>query len=104
MPLNGAAGKAPDARRDENRFSTDRIRVPPNSTPRDRTNFNARLPSALLRRHGEEGGRFLVHVVTAAFRAIDLGFLIFCNSEDDFKWLLAIFAVVFVARHGDPRI
>ena len=45
-----------------------------------------------------------MHVVTAAFRALDLGFFIFCNSEDDFKWLLAIFAVVFVARHGDPRI
>jgi hypothetical protein len=85
-------------------FSTDGIRVPSNSALRDRTNFNARLPSALLRRHREEGGRLLVQVFTAAFRALDLSFFIFCNGEDDFKWLLAIFAVVFVARHDDPRI
>jgi len=45
-----------------------------------------------------------VHVFTAAFRALDLVLFVFCKGEDDFKWLLAIFAVEFVARHGDPRI
>src|SRR5512133_3840945 len=93
-----------DKRISRHLFSTDGIRVPSNSALRDRTNFDARPPSALLRRHREEGGRLLVHVFTAAFRALDLGFFIFCNGEDDFKWLLAIFAVIFVARHGDLRI
>ena len=57
--------------------------------------------SAFLRRHSEERGGLLVHVVTAAFRALDPIFFVFCKGEDDFKWLLTIFAVEFVARHGD---
>jgi hypothetical protein len=59
--------------------------------------------SAFLRGHGKERSRVLVHVLTAAFRALDFVFFVFCKSEDDLKWLHAIFAVEFVARHDDPH-
>ena len=44
-----------------------------------------------------------MHVCTTAFRTLDLVLFIFRKSEDDFKWLLAIFAEKFVSRHGDPH-
>ena len=44
-----------------------------------------------------------MHVCTAAFRTLDLVLFIFRKSEDDFEWLLAIFAEKFVSRHDDPQ-
>lgn len=45
-----------------------------------------------------------MHVFTAAFRTLDFVLFVFRKGEDDFKWLVAIFAVEFVARHGGPRV
>ena len=59
--------------------------------------------SAFLRRHRKESGGLLMHMVTAAFRALDLVLFVFRKSEDDFKGLLAIFAEKFVSRHDDPQ-
>jgi hypothetical protein len=44
-----------------------------------------------------------MHVFTAALRAGDLALFVFRKGEDDFEWLLAVFAEKLVARHGDPR-
>ena len=44
-----------------------------------------------------------MHVFTAAFRTLDLVLFVFRKSEDDFEWLLAIFAEKFVSRHDDPQ-
>jgi hypothetical protein len=59
--------------------------------------------SAFLRCHGEEGGGLLVHLFAATFRTLDLAFFVFLKCKDDFKWLLAIFAVELIARHMDLR-
>jgi hypothetical protein len=45
-----------------------------------------------------------MHVFTAAFRTRDLVPFVFRKSEDDFEWLVAIFAEKFVSRHDDPPI
>jgi hypothetical protein len=42
-----------------------------------------------------------MHMFTAAFRTLDLSLFVFRKGEDGFKWLFAIFAEEFVARHGD---
>jgi hypothetical protein len=48
-------------------------------------------------------GNLLVDVFATAIRALDFAFFVFRQSQDDFKRLLAIFAVKFVARHGHLR-
>jgi len=62
-----------------------------------------RFLSAFLRCHGEEGGGLLVYLLAATFRTLDFAFFVFRKCKDDFKWLLAIFAVKLVARHMDLR-
>jgi hypothetical protein len=44
-----------------------------------------------------------MHVFTAAFRTLDLVLFVFRKSENDFEWLVAIFAEKFVSRHDDPH-
>ena len=44
-----------------------------------------------------------MHVFTAAFRTRDLVLFVFRKGEDDFEWLVAIFAEKFVSRHDDPQ-
>ena len=56
--------------------------------------------SALLGGDGEEGGRFLVHVLAVAFGAFDCGFVVLLESKGEFEGLLALFTKVFVAGHG----
>ncbi len=45
-----------------------------------------------------------MHVFAAAFRTLDLLLFVFRKREDDFEWLVAIFAENFVRRHDDPPI
>jgi hypothetical protein len=59
------------------------------------------LPSAFLRGDGIEGGSLLVHMFTAAFRALDLALFIFRKGKNHFEGFLASFTIEFVARHGD---
>jgi hypothetical protein len=59
--------------------------------------------SAFLRRHGEEGGGLLVQAFTATLRTLDLVLFVFRKGKEDFKWLLAIFAIELIARHVDLR-
>ena len=59
--------------------------------------------SAFLRRHGEEGGGLLVQVFTATLRTLDLVLFVFRKGKEDFKWLLAVFAIELIARHVDLR-
>ena len=44
-----------------------------------------------------------MHMFTAAFRTLDLVLFVFRKSEDDFEWLVAIFAEKFVSRHDAPN-
>ena len=44
-----------------------------------------------------------MHVFTAAFRTRDLVLFVFRKGEDDFEWLVTIFAEKFVSRHDDPQ-
>ena len=44
-----------------------------------------------------------MHVFTAAFGTLDLVLFVFRKGENDFEWLLAIFAEKFVSRHDDPQ-
>ena len=44
-----------------------------------------------------------MHVFTAAFRTLDLVLFVFRKGENDFEWLVAIFAEIFVSRHDDPH-
>jgi hypothetical protein len=56
--------------------------------------------SAFLRCHGEKGGGLLMHVFAATFWTFDVALFVFRKCKNDFKWLLAIFAVELIARHG----
>ena len=40
-----------------------------------------------------------MHMFAATFRTFDVAFFVFRKCKDDFKWLLAIFAVELIARH-----
>ena len=44
-----------------------------------------------------------MYVFAATFWTFDVAFFVFRKSKDSFKWLLAIFAVELIARHGDLR-
>ena len=44
-----------------------------------------------------------MYVFAATFWTFDLAFFVFRKSKGYFKWLLATFAVEFIARHGDLR-
>jgi len=44
-----------------------------------------------------------MYVFAATFWTFDVAFFVFRKSKDCFKWLLAIFAVELIARHGDLR-
>jgi hypothetical protein len=59
--------------------------------------------SAFFRRHGEEGGGLLLQVFTATLRTLDLVLFVFREGKEDFKWLLAVFAIELIARHVDLR-
>src|ERR1700737_4212626 len=63
----------------------------------------SRFLSASLRCYGEEGGSLLLHLFAATLRTFDVAFFVFHKCKDDFKWLLAIFAVELIARHRDLR-
>jgi hypothetical protein len=63
----------------------------------------SRFLSAFPRCHHEEGGGLLVHLFAATFRTFDFAFFVFLKCKDDFKWLLAIFAVALIARDLDLR-
>src|SRR6266436_3354424 len=63
----------------------------------------SRFLSAFLRCHGEKGGGLLMYVFAATFWTFDVAFFVFRKSKGYFKWLLATFAVEFIARHGDLR-
>ena len=44
-----------------------------------------------------------MNLFAVALRALDLAFLVLFQCEGDVKRLLAFFAKIFVARHGDHR-
>jgi hypothetical protein len=44
-----------------------------------------------------------MYVFAATFWTFDVAFFVFRKSKYYFKWLLAIFAVELIARHGDLR-
>jgi hypothetical protein len=44
-----------------------------------------------------------MYMFAATFWTFDVAFFVFRKSKDYFKWLLAIFAVELIARHGDLR-
>ena len=44
-----------------------------------------------------------MNVFATAFGALDLALFVFSKAEDEFEWLLAIFAIEFVAGHDDLR-
>ena len=44
-----------------------------------------------------------MYAFAATFWTFDVAFFVFRQSKDYFKWLLAIFAVELIARHGDLR-
>lgn len=56
---------------------------------------------ALLARHREKCSDFLIHILAAAFRALDLRFVLF-EGQDDFEGLVAIVTDVLVHGHGKP--
>jgi hypothetical protein len=57
--------------------------------------------SAFLRGDGIEGCGLLMHMLFAAFRALDLALFVFRKGKNHFEGFLAIFTIEFVARHGD---
>jgi hypothetical protein len=59
--------------------------------------------SALLGGYGKKGSGFLVHVLFAARGTFDLSLFVFFKSKDDFKRLLAVFAIEFIARHRTSK-
>jgi hypothetical protein len=59
--------------------------------------------SAFLGGYGEKGGGFLVHVLLATGGTFDLSFFVFFKGKDDFKGLLAVFAIEFIARHRTSK-
>jgi hypothetical protein len=56
--------------------------------------------SALLARHGIECGGFLLHILAAAFRALDVG-LVFFEGKNQLKSPVAIVTDVVVYGHAD---
>ena len=44
-----------------------------------------------------------MYVFAGTFWTFDVAFFVLRKSKDYFKWLLAIFAVELIARHGDLR-
>jgi len=42
-----------------------------------------------------------MYIFAATFWTFDVAFFVFRKSKDYFKWLLALFAVELIARHGD---
>jgi hypothetical protein len=44
-----------------------------------------------------------MHLFAATFRTFDVAFFVFRKCQNDFKWLLAIFAVELIPRHKDLR-
>ena len=44
-----------------------------------------------------------MNLFAVALRALDLAFLVLVQGEGDVKRLLAFFAIICVARHGDLR-
>jgi hypothetical protein len=44
-----------------------------------------------------------VNVFTTTLRALDLALFVFRKAQDDFEWLLAIFAIKLIAGHDDLR-
>jgi hypothetical protein len=44
-----------------------------------------------------------MYVFAATFWTLDVAFFVFRKRKNYFKWLLAIFAVELIARHGDLR-
>ena len=44
-----------------------------------------------------------MYVFAATFWTFDVAFFVFRKGKDYFKWLLALFAVELIARHGDLR-
>jgi hypothetical protein len=65
--------------------------------------FGSALPtSALPGSDREEGFGFLFDVVAAAVRASNLIFLVLVESENFFKFLVAVVAEVVVHGHGRP--
>jgi hypothetical protein len=59
--------------------------------------------SAFLGGHGEESGGLLMDVLAATLGTLELSLFVFVKTEDEFKGLLAIFAVKLIARHGNLR-
>jgi hypothetical protein len=43
-----------------------------------------------------------MNMFTAALWAFDLVLFVFGKAEDQFKWLLAVFAIELIAGHGKP--
>ena len=44
-----------------------------------------------------------MQVFAATLRTLELVLFVFRKGKEDFKWLLAIFAIELIARHGDLR-
>lgn len=44
-----------------------------------------------------------MHVLRAAFRTLNLSLFVFRKGENDFEWLVAVFAEKLVGRHDDPQ-
>jgi hypothetical protein len=61
------------------------------------------IASAFLRGYREERGGLLVNVFAATLRTLDFALFVFRKAQDDFKRLLAIFAVKLIAGHNDLR-
>jgi hypothetical protein len=59
--------------------------------------------SAFLGGYREERGGLLMDMLAAAFWAFDLVLFVFCKAENQFKWLLTIFAIKLIAGHGNLR-
>ena len=59
-------------------------------------------PSAFPRRHREKFGWLLVHMLAPAFWALDPALFVFRNGQEEFKRLLAIFAIKLVVRQVSP--
>lgn len=45
----------------------------------------------------------MVDVFAAALRTLNLALFVFRKAQDNFEWLLAIFAVKLIAGHDDLR-
>jgi hypothetical protein len=59
--------------------------------------------SAFLGGYGKKGGGFLVHVLFATGGTFDLSFFVFFKGKNDFKRLVAVFAIEFIARHRTSK-